>query len=114
MFHKVICSEIKVTLNYWLCNVNTKIDFKPSTVAFLFYIISVDATHHNRLGKFINDSGRKPNAKMRQVIVNGTPRLFLFAIQDIAINTEIRYDYMATGLWWRKKNVRFYLFICIM
>ena len=31
------------------------------------------------------------------------PHLLLFAISDIQPNTEIRYNYGATGLWWRKK-----------
>lgn len=36
--------------------------------------------------------------------INGTPKLGLFALTDIAVGQEIRYDYgQLTNAWWRKK-----------
>ena len=64
---------------------------------------SVDATMTEGIGKFVNDSP-SPNAKMKVIYVEeNKPRLLLFAITTILPNTEIRYDYQAKGLWWRKK-----------
>ena len=39
---------------------------------------------------------------MTKVVVNGRPHLCLFAITDIGVWTELRYDYKDDGkLWWR-------------
>lgn len=70
----------------------------------ILFTCSVDATHSQRLGKFINDSNH-PNAKMKSVVVDDVPKLCLFAITDIKKNWEIRYDYDAPNLWWRRHCV---------
>ena len=67
-----------------------------------FNFFSIDATNHENLGKYVNDSS-KPNCKMNIIYHKDKPHLLLFAISDIQPNTEIRYNYGATGLWWRKK-----------
>ena len=67
----------------------------------LLITISVDATKTESIGRYVNDSPH-PNAKMRCIYHNKEPRLLLFAITNIPENFEIRYDYQATGLWWRK------------
>ena len=45
---------------------------------------SVDATHHEKLGKYINDSN-EPNAKMKRLTVNGLAKLCLFALKNIPV-----------------------------
>lgn len=61
-----------------------------------------------RLGKFVNDSPNKwANAVIKITYIQGNPHLFLYAKKDINPGEEIRYDYGAPGLWWRK-NVSFY------
>ena len=76
-----------------------------------FFFSSIDATNSSRLGKYVNDSNKaNSNAKMRQIEVDGFPRLCLFALKDIKAGTELRYDYEATGVWWRKTMVS--LFLC--
>lgn len=63
----------------------------------------MDATNTSRLGKFVNDTTKVyANAKVRQIEINGIPRLCLFALNDLLKEIEIRYDYQAPGLWWRK------------
>ena len=63
---------------------------------------SIDATFSTSLGKFVNDSS-KPNSKMNIVLIDGKPHLLLFALIDIQPDTELRYNYGATKLWWRRK-----------
>ena len=41
---------------------------------------SVDATRSNRIGRYINDSAKMfANSAMKKIVVNGIPRLCLFA-----------------------------------
>ena len=62
---------------------------------------SVDATKpDSRLGRLVNDSAH-PNAVMKKVEVDGSPHLCLFALRDIAVDEEIRYDYGVNDLPWR-------------
>ena len=65
---------------------------------------SVDATHHEKLWKYINDSNG-PNAKMKRLTVSGLAKLCLFALKNITIGQEIRYEYRAANLWWMHKHV---------
>ena len=75
------------------------------TSKVLFF--SIDATNSQTLGKFVNDSSY-PNAKMRiEWMEDGLPHLLLFALVDIPPYTEIRFNYGAPGLWWRKKFPKF-------
>ncbi|XP_057298490.1 uncharacterized protein LOC130629354 isoform X2 [Hydractinia symbiolongicarpus] len=68
---------------------------------FFYNKICIDATFCNRLGKFVNDS-IKPNCAMKGIKINGQTHLCLFALRDIEIGEEIRYNYNAPGLLWRK------------
>ncbi|XP_065677366.1 uncharacterized protein LOC136092753 [Hydra vulgaris] len=62
----------------------------------------IDATEDCHLARYVNDSKKKPNCKMKKVMVRESPHLCLFAIKDIDVGTELRYDYMDDGkLWWR-------------
>ena len=67
---------------------------------------SVDATRSNQIGRYINDSARMfANSAMKKIVVNGIPRLCLFAKKDIEQDCEIRYDYRepSSVLPWRKE-----------
>jgi len=68
----------------------------------------IDGTATNRLGRYVNDakSGSKEcNSKMKLVLIEGYPRLCLFATCDITEGVEIRYDYGDDdeNLYWRHK-----------
>ena len=63
---------------------------------------SIDATYTSCLGKYVNDS-TFPNAKMMVQIIDKKPHLLLFALDEIQAGTEIRFNYGAPGLWWRKR-----------
>ena len=69
---------------------------------------SVDAIHHEKLGKYINDSNEL-NAKMKSLTVNGLAKLSLFALKNIPVGQEICYDYLAPNLWRRHKHVSIFL-----
>ena len=59
----------------------------------------MDATKTSGLGKMVNDgTGRNANCKVQ--VVDG--HLCLFAIMDLPIDTELRYDYGIPDLPWRK------------
>ena len=69
-------------------------------------LFSIDATNNKRIGKLINDSPKEfANAKMSKMVFDGKFHLCLFAIKDVCIGEEIRYDYQdfKENLWWRKK-----------
>ena len=42
---------------------------------------------------------------MQKIDVDGSPHLCLFALADIDDGIELRYNYGAPGLWWRKVNL---------
>lgn len=55
----------------------------------------------------VNDSPRdKANSIMKKVAINGKIYLCLFAIRDIDIGTELRYDYGVPDLPWRTKGMQ--------
>ena len=66
-----------------------------------FYSIKVkdvtyclDATEENNtLGRLINHSKKHYNLKPKTATVNGTPKLFFIASQDIAPGEELLVDY---------------------
>ena len=64
---------------------------------------SVDATETTGLCKYINDSP-VPNCVMKKISVEHRPYLCLFALKDIDIGEELRYNYgdASKNLWWRK------------
>jgi SET domain-containing protein len=51
------------------------------------------------------DYATKANCKMKKVVVNGVPRLGLFALNEISKGTELRYDYGDKLAPWRKQQV---------
>lgn len=54
----------------------------------------VDATNEvHSLARMANHSWKRFNADMRRKVVRGTPSLVLFAVKDIEIGHEIRYNY---------------------
>jgi len=67
---------------------------------------SVDATRSSRLGAFVNDSTpRYANCKMeKRYDKEKKPHLCLYARTTIKAGEELRYDYGANNLWWRKKE----------
>ena len=55
----------------------------------------------------VNDS-KKGNGIMKKIIVDGCPKLVIFALNDIDVNCEVRYDYGDTeNLWWRDKVISY-------
>ncbi|XP_052249698.1 uncharacterized protein LOC127857335 [Dreissena polymorpha] len=44
----------------------------------------------------------RKNAEKKIVLVHGKPHLCLFAIKDISVNEELRFDYGVPNLPWRK------------
>lgn len=71
----------------------------------------MDATFTDGFGKMVNDSGRA-NCKMKVVVVDGQPKLCLFANKPIEKDTELRFDYGVKDLPWRK-YVSIILGICV-
>lgn len=74
---------------------------------------SIDASHNNRLGRFVNDSPQKfANTVAKTMEVDGVPHVALFALTDIPSGVELRYDYGGScNLPWRNvRNICFYLF----
>lgn len=66
-------------------------------------LFSIDASKSQGIAKFINDSpSRYANAIMRIITFNNEPNLILYSKKYITKNEEIRYDYQASSLWWRK------------
>lgn len=69
-------------------------------VIFLFFS-SLDATKDDgSLARLVNDSKYFPNSKHKQMEIDGSPRLCLFALKNIAPGEEIRYFYGDDGLPW--------------
>ena len=56
---------------------------------------SFDATESELLGKYVNHSTDSPNAKAKMI----KGRICLFAIKDLMIGEELRYDYEISNLW---------------
>ncbi len=63
----------------------------------------MDATLSEGLGRLVNDAPHvDANCLMKKIIINGHPRLALFAKEDINPGKELRYDYGIKDLPWRK------------
>ena len=68
----------------------------------MFHLFSIDATRDDgSLGRLVNDEHRRPNCKMKNINVNGSPHLCLFALMDIKRGEEISYDYGGEDCPWR-------------
>ena len=69
----------------------------------MFVTSSVDATFSSGLGRLVNDaSPNKPNCNcvMRKIKTETKTYLALYALRDIAIGEELRYDYGVKDLPW--------------
>ncbi|XP_041835801.1 histone-lysine N-methyltransferase set-1-like [Melanotaenia boesemani] len=55
-------------------------------------------------GRLINDDYCHPNCKMKKVVIQDKPHLFLFALQDINPGEEVTYDYGGSDWPWRKQQ----------
>lgn len=76
----------------------------------LCFVFSIDATHNQRMARFVIDSPRKfANCCAKPLFVDGMPHVVLFAAMEIEPGTELRYDYGGTYLPWRKVRHNFYL-----
>lgn len=82
------------------------------------YFYSIDATDNPRFCAFVNDSTSKyANCVMQKKVFDGVPRLCLYTRKTINAAEELRYDYGAPNLWWRKtvcffpKLSRVYIYI---
>lgn len=63
---------------------------------------SIDASQEdNSLGRLVNDDHRRPNCKMKRILMEGKPFLCLFALRDIQPEEEITYDYGGSDWPWR-------------
>ena len=71
----------------------------------LFSVIySLDGTESDGLGKYVNDSpDNYSNCQMKKFTLDGQPHLCLVAKTNINAETELRYDYYDTNLFWREK-----------
>ena len=70
----------------------------------MFVTSSVDATFSSGLGRLVNDaSPNKPNCNcvMRKIKAGTNIYLALYALRDIAVGEELRYDYGVKDLPWR-------------
>lgn len=69
---------------------------------------SIDATQNQCVARMVNDIDRTTlaNCKMKKVVVEGVPRLGLFALVDIKENEELRYDYGCKDVPWRKVLIK--------
>ncbi|KAM9699290.1 uncharacterized protein ACNS7B_003506 [Menidia menidia] len=64
----------------------------------------IDASREDgSFGRLVNDDHLHPNCKMKKMISEGKPHLFLFALRDILPGEEITYNYGGSDWPWRKK-----------
>ena len=54
---------------------------------------SIDATYSDGLARMCNDEYKKPNAVMKKILHENRVALCLFALKEIQIGEEVRYDY---------------------
>ena len=67
-------------------------------------MLSIDASQfQDRIGRYINDAKAKKNCVCRVMEINGSIKLCFFALKEIALKTELRYDYGDNNLYWRKE-----------
>lgn len=70
---------------------------------FVFNIRIDAAKNDGSLGRMANDEWIDPNAKMKKLVVDGIPRLALFALKSIMPGEEIVYDYGGKMYPWRSQ-----------
>jgi len=67
------------------------------------FVFSITAANDDRIARYINDSPRKfANCCPRSTFVLGKPRVIIFALRDIKVGTELRYDYGGLSRPWRQ------------
>jgi len=64
------------------------------------------------LARLVNDEHKRPNAVMKLIELKGNPHLCLFARDNIACGTELRYSYGSGSYPWRLKVSK--LVFCMM
>ncbi|KAM3612304.1 uncharacterized protein V6R79_006508 [Siganus canaliculatus] len=63
---------------------------------------SIDASKEDRtLGRLVNDDHKKPNCKIKIIVVEGRPHLCLFSVRHICPDEEITYNYGDSSWPWR-------------
>ena len=82
---------------------------------YIKLIFSVDASIDCGLARYLNDSKhRDANCVMKLVVIDDSPSLCLFAVKDVEVGTELRYDYGCPDAVWRQKvNKRSYNYISV-
>ena len=66
---------------------------------------SIDASRTDCLAKMVNDQiPSKTNCKMKKMVLDGKPRLLLYATKNIKCGKELRYDYGVGDLPWRRQH----------
>ena len=73
-----------------------------ATFTFDCSLFSIDATFEERLGRYVNDSLKYANCMMKPLYIKEDLHLCLFAIKDIGEAEELRYNYNAPGMNFRK------------
>ncbi|KAL7833703.1 hypothetical protein AOLI_G00286630 [Acnodon oligacanthus] len=69
-----------------------------------FWTSSIDAARDDgSLGSLVNDEHINPNCKMKGLIVEGRPRLCLFALRDETPGEEVTYNYGDGDFPWRSE-----------
>ena len=82
---------------------------------FFFSSFSVDATFSKGLGRLVNDApSNKSNSVMRKVKEGSETYLVLYALRDIKIGEELRYDYGVKDLPWCKIKGNWILAVIIL
>ena len=68
---------------------------KNNKLLAIFMSRSIDATDEpdERLGKLVNHSRLHANCQKKVIVVDGKPRIGLFAAKPIAVGDEIQFDY---------------------
>ena len=73
---------------------------------FIYIEFRIDASvEDGSLGRLVNDDHKNPNTTMKTIVVDGSPRLCLFARRKILTFEEIRYDYGVGHYPWRVKVI---------
>ena len=67
----------------------------------------MDATFSSGLGRLVNDaSSNKANCIMKKIKQGAKIHLVLYALRDIMIGEELRYDYGVRDLPWRNIHIK--------
>lgn len=82
-----------------------------SNIAFLFYLLSIDGTFSDGLGRLVNDSPmRHANCQVKKIFHGNRVHLCLFAATEITSGVELRFDYGLKDLPWRSNEGTLYIY----